>query len=324
MTVTAEDIRAAAIRIAPAIVRTPLLRSDALDDMIGARVFVKAEGLQRFGAFKIRGAYNKVASLSAEQRVKGVVAFSSGNHGIGVAGAARAFNIPAAIVMPADTPKAKTVQIERLGAEIVPYDRLTQDRFAIAADLSARRSMVLVPPFDDPAIIAGQGTIGLEVAAQLAELNLTPDILLTGASGGGLATGVATALNAVAPQARVFIVEPEGHDDFGRSLKAGTHQRNEPGIRSICDALLVETPGKITFEIAQRLIAGAYAVSDEEALRAVGFYFSLLKIVVEPSGAVGLAAAVRHRDALAGKVVVIVASGGNVDPAIFQRALAAL
>jgi threonine dehydratase len=321
MTVTAEDIRAAATRIAPAIVRTPLLRSDVLDDMIGARVFVKAECLQRYGAFKIRGAYNKVASLTPAERQNGVVAFSSGNHGIGVAGAARAFDIPAAIVMPADTPAAKTAQIERLGGEIVPYDRLTEDRFAIAAVLSAKRGMVLVPPFDDPAIIAGQGTIGFEIAEQLAEVNLAPDIVLTGASGGGLATGIATALSAAAPQARVFVVEPEEHDDFGRSLKAGTHQRNAPGVRSICDALLVETPGKITFEIAQRLIAGAYAVSDEEALRAMAFYFAHLKIVVEPSGAVGLAAAIKNRDELAGKLVVIVASGGNVDPAMFQRAL---
>ncbi len=321
MTVTIDDIRAAAQRIAPIALRTPLLRSDALDDLIGARVFVKAECLQRFGAFKIRGAYNKVAGLSPAERANGVVAFSSGNHGIGVAGAARAFGIPAAIVMPADTPKAKTAQIEKLGGEIIAYNRLTEDRFAIAAELSAKRGMVLVPPFDDPAIIAGQGTIGLEIAAQLQELNLAPDVVLTGASGGGLATGVATALTATAPRARVFVVEPQEHDDFARSLAAGTHQRNAPGVRSICDALLVETPGKITFEIAQRLIAGAYAVSDEEALRAMALYFAHLKIVVEPSGAVGLAAAVKHRDQLADKTVVIIASGGNVDPAMFSKAL---
>ena len=322
MTVTVEDIRAAAERIKPVVVRTPLLRADALDELIGARVFVKAENLQRFGAFKIRGAFNTLASLASDVRARGVVAFSSGNHGIGVAGAAKHFGVPAAIVMPADTPAAKRGQIAKLGGEVITYDRATEDREAIGAKLSAERGATLVRPFDDERVIAGQGTIGLEIVAQLAEQSLTPDVVLTGASGGGLAGGVATALNAEAPSARVFVVEPAGHDDLGRSLASGKRERNAPGVRSICDALLVDTPGAITFEIARRLIAGAYVVTDDQALRAMALAFAHLKIALEPSGAIGIAAALANREQVAGKTIVIIASGGNVDPETFLKALA--
>ena len=318
MSVTFEDIQAARARIAPAIVRTPLLHSAEVDALLGARLLVKAECLQRLGAFKIRGAFNCIAALDAEKRARGVIAFSSGNHGIAVTAAAKDFGVPAVIVMPADAPAIKANTIRALGGEIVFYDRLTEDREAIGGKIASERGLALVKPFDDPFVIAGQGTIGLEIAA---EVNF--DIVLVPCSGGGLSGGIATAFARAQPNAKVYAVEPKGHEDLARSLAAGSIQKNEPGVRSICDALLVDRPGDLTFAIAREKLAGALAVNDDEVLAAMAFAFQRFKIVLEPSGAAGLAAALAGKIDIKGKTVGIVASGGNVDPAMFARALGA-
>jgi threonine dehydratase len=312
-----EDIQVARARIAPAVLRTPLLHSDLADAALGARLLVKAECLQRFGAFKIRGAYNCIAALGAERRARGVLAFSSGNHGIAVAGAAKDFGVSAVIVAPADAPKIKTDTIGALGGEIISYDRLRESREEIGARLAQERGLALVKPFDDPFVIAGQGTIGLEMAA---EVNF--DIVLAPCSGGGLSGGIATAFARVQPKARVYAVEPAGHDDMARSLAAGAIRENAPGVRSICDALLVERPSDLTFALARAHLAGALAVSDEDVLAAMAFAFQHFKIVLEPSGAAALGAVLARKIDVRGATVGVIASGGNVDPALFARALA--
>ena len=313
MSPTLDDIKAAAKRIEGVAARTPLLRNDALDQATGARVFVKAECLQRFGAFKIRGAANAIAALAPDVRARGVIAFSSGNHAIAVAAAARLFATSALIVMPADAPRVKLDAARAQGAEIIAYDRQRENREAIGADLAAERGLSLIRPFDDANVIAGQGTMGLEIGAEI-----EPDIALVPASGGGLASGIAIAL----PGTAVFAVEPRGHDDIARSLAAGAIEANAPGIRSICDALLVERMGEITFAVARARFAGAVSVSDEAVKRAMGFAFAHLKIVLEPSGAIALAACLEGVVELKGKTVVIVASGGNVDAAAFAAVIA--
>ena len=311
---TIEDVHAAARRIEGIAVRTPLLRNDALDEAVGARVFVKAECLQRGGAFKMRGAANALAALTPEVRARGVLAFSSGNHAIAVATAAKHFGVGAVIVMPSDAPKIKLERTHALGAEVMCYDRLAESREAIGAKLSAERGLALIKPFDDPNVIAGQGTAGLEIAAEIA-----PDIVFVPASGGGLASGVALAL----PEARIIAVEPVGHDDIARTLSAGAIQRNPSGIRSICDGLLTEQMGEITFAIARERFERVIAVADDAVLRAMKFAFLNLKLVLEPSGAASLAALLEGSIDVRGKTVAIIASGGNVDAATFARALAA-
>lgn len=311
---TIEDVRAAARRIEGIAVKTPLLCNDALDEAVGARVFMKAECLQHGGAFKMRGAANALAALAPEVRARGVLAFSSGNHAIAVATAAKHFGVSAVIVMPSDAPKIKLERTLAMGAEIVRYDRVGESREAIGAKLSAERGLALIKPFDDPNVIAGQGTIGLEIAAESA-----PDIVFAPASGGGLASGVALAL----PDARIVAVEPEGHDDIARTLAAGAIQRNAPGIRSICDGLLVEQMGEITFVIGRERFERVVAVSDQAVLRAMKFAFLNLKLVLEPSGAASLAALLEGGLDVRGRTVAIIASGGNVDMETFTRALAA-
>lgn len=316
---TLNDIRLAAARIAPAVVRTPLLRNDTLDEAAGARVFVKAESLQRYGAFKFRGAYNAIAALGHDARARGVLAFSSGNHGIAVAAAAKVFALPAVIVMPADAPRAKLDKTGALGAEVVTYDRLRESREEIGAAIAAERALPLIKPFDDPMVMAGQGTIGLEILEDLAAQTLSPDVVLAPASGGGLAGGIALALQRVA---QVYAVEPEGHDDIARSLSAGAIQANAPGVRSICDALLVERMSALTFAVAQESLAGAVSASDADVRAAMRFAFRELKLVLEPSGAIALAALLGGKVAARGKTVVVIASGGNVDADAFARAIA--
>lgn len=311
---TIEDVKAAALRIEGIIVRTPLLRNDALDEATGAKVFVKAECLQRGGAFKMRGAANAIAALAPEVRVRGVIAFSSGNHAIAVSTAAKLFGIEATIVMPSDAPKIKLETTRGLGAIVVTYDRVRESREEIGAKLAAEKGASLIKPFDDPFIVAGQGTCGLEIAAEI-----TPDIALVPASGGGLCAGVALAL----PRTQIFAVEPTQHDDIARTLRAGSIQRNAPGIRSICDGLLTEQMGEIPFAIARERFAGAVGVSDDAVRRAMKFAFRHLKVVLEPSGAASLAAALEGGLGLKGKTVAIVASGGNVDVETFAQALAA-
>lgn len=309
---TIEDVKAAAKRIEGVVVRTPLLRNDALDEATGAKVWVKAECLQRGGAFKMRGATNAIAALAPEVRAKGVIAFSSGNHAIAVSTAARLFGIKATIVMPSDAPAIKLEATRANGAEVVTYDRVRESREEIGARIAAETGAALIKPFDDPFVIAGQGTAGLEIAAEI-----SPDIALVPASGGGLASGVALAL----PDARIIAVEPQGHDDIARTLASGSIQRNAPGVRSICDGLLTEQIGELPYAIARTRFAKAVAVSDEQVRRAMKFAFRHLKIVLEPSGAASLAAALEGGLDLKGRTVAIVASGGNVDAATFVEAL---
>jgi threonine dehydratase len=311
---TIEDVKAAAGRIKGVAVRTPLIRNDALDAALGAKAFVKAENLQRGGAFKMRGATSAIAALAPEVRARGVIAFSSGNHAIAVSTAAKLFGITATIVMPSDAPRIKLETTRSLGATVVTYDRVKESREEIGARISAETGASLIKPFDDPNVIAGQGTAGLEIGE-----DVSPHIVLVPGSGGGLASGVALAL----PQAQIYAVEPEGHDDIRRTLEAGAIQRNATGVRSICDGLLTEQMGEITYAIARERFAGAVTVSDADVRRAMRFAFRHLKLVLEPSGAAALAAALEGKVALSGKTIAIVASGGNVDEDTFIEALRA-
>ena len=316
------DIEDAARRLQGHAVETPLLRSDALDAACGARVWVKAESLQRTGSFKFRGAYNRLSRLDAAERRAGVVAFSSGNHAQGVAEAARLVGCPAMIVMPSDAPRIKVDATRGYGAEVVFYDRFTESREAISAALAVERGAVLVPSFDDPHIMAGQGTVGLEAARQLGDAGAIADIAYVCVSGGGLVAGIALALEALSPGTAVWSVEPAGFDDHARSLAAGRRLHNAPGARSICDALLSPQPGELTWAVNRRLLRGGAVVTDAEALSAMAFAFRHLKLVLEPGGAVALAAALQRRPEAQGRTVLVVASGGNVDPELFARALA--
>jgi threonine dehydratase len=320
---TAADVDAAARRLAGVAIRTPLVNSPVLDQRLGARVFLKCETLQRTGSFKFRGAYNKIASIPAERRGAGVVAYSSGNHAQGVAHAAQLCKTPAVIVMPSDAPKAKRERTAALGAEIVLYDRDKEDRAAIAREIAAKRGAVLVPPFDDPLIIAGQGTAGREICEDLEELGLKPDLAVVGASGGGLIAGIALAVKARMPTVKFYSAEPEGFDDTARSFRSGQRERNPRMSGTICDALMTETPGAVTWEINKNLVGDGVTANDEEVGRAVGFAFRELKLVVEPGGAIGLAALLAGKLDVKGKIVVAVLSGGNLDADMFQKLIAA-
>ena len=317
-----EDVQAAAARLAGHARRTPLLHGTPLDERTGGRILLKLETLQHTGSFKFRGAYNRLAQLDAGQRAAGVVAFSSGNHAQGIAAAARLLGIPATIVMPADAPRVKMRNTLALGAAVVEYDRLRESREAIAARLADERGAVLVPSFDDPDIIAGQGTVGLEIAEQATEAGLALDEVIVCTSGGGLVAGTALAIHALSPATRVWSAEPEGHDDHRRSLASGHRESNATGTRSICDALLAPEPGLLTFEINRRLLAGGVGVTDDEVRAAIGYAARTLKLVVEPGGAVALAAVLaRHLDAC-GRTVAVVLSGGNIDDALLAEILA--
>jgi len=320
---TAADVDAAAKRLAGVAVRTPLLNFPVLDARLNARVFLKAETLQRTGSFKFRGAYNRISSIPQDSRAAGVVAYSSGNHAQGVAHAAALCRTPAVIVMPSDAPKAKRERTAALGAEIVLYDRDREDRAAIARDIAQKRGAVLVPPFDDPLVIAGQGTAGREICEDLDARGLRPDVVVVGASGGGLIAGVALAIKARVPAAVFYSAEPEGFDDTARSFRSGQRERNPRMSGTICDALMTETPGRITFEINRKLVGQGVTASDAEVGRAVAFAFRELKLVVEPGGAIGLAALLAGRPDVAGKVVAAVLSGGNVDAELFAKLVAA-
>ncbi len=312
-----EQIRAAAARLGDVAVRTPLLHSPMLDARLGAGVFIKAENLQRIGAFKFRGAYNRLAQLDASQRKAGVVAYSSGNHAQGVAYAAHLLGIPATIVMPADAPRVKLEGTRAWGASVREYDRARESREAIAEDLARAAGATLVPAFDDPHIIAGQGTVGLELAEQLAQTGHAADLLLVPCGGGGLLAGVATAMRALSPQTRIIGIEPEHYDDHRRSMRAGRRVRIEPGAFTRCDALTATMPGAITWSINQHKVDDFLTVSEEEVCRAISFACRHLKIVLEPGGAVALAALLHEKPELdvRGKTVALVASGGNIDAA---------
>ena len=306
-------IEAAARRLDGVAIRTPLVRNDELDRIAGGCVLVKTENLQAIGSFKIRGAYNLMSQLSAETAARGVVAFSSGNHAQGVALAGRLLGIHAAIVMPEDAPRAKMDSTRRLGGEVITYDRYTGDREAIARAIAAERGAALVPSYDHEDIIAGQGTVGLEIAEQALEMQLPPDQVLINCGGGGLSAGSAVALKARLDGVSVRTVEPQDFDDTARSIAAGKRMKVAAGSRSICDSLLADSPGELPFEIHRRLFDAGLAVSDREVRDAMRFAFRNLKMVVEPGGAVSLAAVLSGKVDTAGKTTAIVISGGNVD-----------
>ncbi len=317
------DIEAAARRIKCQAVRTPLLFSPFLSERLSARVYLKPECLQRTGSFKFRGAYNALAALDEATRQKGVAAVSSGNHAQGVAEAARLFGVKATIVMPADAPTIKRARTKRSGATIVDYDRATEDRDEVVARVAAELGATFVHPYNDPFVVAGQGTVGLEIADDCAALGFSPDIVLVPCSGGGLTAGVALAVTTRFPDTAVYAAEPAGFDDYRRSLAAGKPQRNPKLAGSICDALLAPEPGPIGFSINKERLAGAVTASDAAVLHALGLVFDETRLVVEPSGALGLAALLRGSVDAAGRTVVVVLSGGNVDDARLAEGIAA-
>jgi threonine dehydratase len=314
-----DRIAAAALRLEGHAVRTPLLNAPLLDAAAGRRIFVKAECLQKTGSFKYRGARSAVSALDPETRARGVIAFSSGNHAQGVALAAREMGTSAVIIMPADAPAMKIDNTRALGGEVVLYDRDTEDRDEIGARLSSERGLTLIKPFDNEEVIAGQGTAGLEIAEQAAAAGVTDARVLVCCGGGGLTSGIALALADRAPGFTVHPVEPQGFDDVARSLAAGSIQTNNRMSGSVCDAIVTPSPGKITFPILKALCGPGYAVPDDDALRAMAMAFATLKIVLEPGGAVSLAAALWHLDD--DRDVIVVASGGNVDAPVFRDAL---
>ena len=313
MTPSFADVLAAQARIAPHAVRTPLVESWQLNAITGGRVFLKLETLQRTGSFKFRGACNRLAMIPESERAKGVVAFSSGNHAQGVAAAAQLFGMPALIVMPSDAPRPKIEGTRAFGAEIVPYDRVRDDREAIAAKICAERGAVLVKPFDQAEIIAGQGTIGLEIAKACGHLGVELDEVLVPCSGGGLVSGIALALAGAGSTAKVHSVEPENFDGMKRSLEAGQRVQAPGGKLSIADALMAPIPGAIVFDLARYLLAPGIAVSDAELRRAVVFAVEKLKLLVEPGGAAALAALLAGKIEARGKTVAVVLSGGNAE-----------
>ncbi len=322
-TVSFADIEAAAARLKGHAVETPLVESPALNERLGLRVLLKLETLQRVGAFKFRGAYNRLVQLSAEERQRGVVAFSSGNHAQGVALAAKLLDLPAVIVMPDDAPSVKVEATRGYGAEVIFYNRLTgKTREEIAAGIASERGSVVVPAFDDPHIVAGQGTVGLEMLRQADELGARPDVIVAPISGGGLISGIATAVKALSPDTAVVGVEPVGFDDTLQSLQKGLRVTIKPSGRSYCDALESPFPGEITFPIMHRLVADVATVTDSEVAEAMRVAFSTLKLVVEPGGAAGLAALLAGKvQTFGGVTVAVVLSGGNVDPDFFAKVL---
>ncbi|WP_436638064.1 threonine ammonia-lyase [Microbaculum sp. FT89] len=316
-----DDLQTAAERLAGVAIKTPLIRSPVLDALTGGTVLLKPETLQRTGSFKFRGAYNAIAGLDSAQREQGIVTCSSGNHAQGVAAAAALFGVPATIIMPEDAPRLKRERTESYGARVVPYDRATGDRDAIAADVVAETGGVFVAPYDDAGVICGQGTTGIEIVGQAGEMGFEPDTVLVPCGGGGLTAGVSLAVKSLSPSTSVITVEPEGFDDHARSFRSGHRERNPEKSGSICDSLLANQPGALTFEVNRSRVAGGLAVSDDEALAAVAFAWRELKLVVEPGGAVALAAVLSGKVETKGRTIAVVLSGGNADPTVFARAV---
>jgi len=317
-------IRAAAARLEGHARRTPLLSSPFLDEIAGRRVLVKPECLQHTGSFKYRGGRSAVSALDPDIRARGVIAFSSGNHAQGVALAAREFGVPCVIIMPSDAPRLKIDNTRALGAEVVLYDRAHEDRDALGARLGEGRGLTLIKPFDEPQVIAGQGTVGLEIAEDANALGIEEADVLVCCGGGGLTSGIALALEADAPGLRARPVEPEGFDDTTRSLASGHIERNTRLSGSLCDAIITPQPGAITFPIMARLCGPGLVVTEAETVAAMAHAFQRLKLVAEPGGAVALAAALFRRDQIEGETVIVTISGGNVDAATFRDALTTL
>ncbi|MDJ0948122.1 MAG: threonine/serine dehydratase [Alphaproteobacteria bacterium] len=315
---TITDVRAAAGRLKGIAVRTPLLESPLLNERLGGRLLLKAEPLQRTGSFKIRGAYNRISAIAPEIRARGVVAFSSGNHAQGVAHAAALLEVPATIVMPRDAPAVKIENTRAYGAEVVLHERDERSRAAVAGEIAEERGATLVRPFNDPDVIAGQGTLGLELAEQSAAEEAELDLLLVPCGGGGLVAGCALAIGEASPETEIYAVEPEGFDDMARSLRSGQRVANEPGGSSICDALLSRAPGELTFAVAAPRLAGGLVVGEEEVAVAMAAAFGYFHLVIEPGGAVALAAALAGKIDCRDRTVGVVASGGNADPALYR------
>jgi threonine dehydratase len=314
-----DGVRDAARQIAGVAVRTPLIESPALNERLGGRVLLKAENLQRAGAFKFRGAYNRISRLSADELKRGVVAYSSGNHAQAVAAAARMMGTSAIIVMPADSPKVKVEGVIGFGGEVRMYDRYTESREAIGEEIARTKGSVLVRPFDDPFVIEGQGTAGLEIVEQAEAVGATLDQLLCGASGGGLIAGINLSMAALKPTVPVIGVEPQAYNDTQLSLAAGERVTYAPVERpGLCDALMTDRPGELTFPINRRL-ERVVTVSDAQVAEAVAYAFRVLKLVVEPGGAVSLAALLAGKVEAAGKTTAVVLSGGNTDPGLFSE-----
>lgn len=315
------DVEDAARRIAGEAVRTPLLENDALNERLGGRVLIKPECLQRTGSFKFRGAYNRLSRIAPEAREKGVVAFSSGNHAQGVALAARLLGIPATIVMPSDAPKIKSNGVRRLGGKVVEFNRETEDREAVSAEIVARTGATLVPSYDDPYIIAGQGTAGLEAAQDLQERGIVPDQFVCCAGGGGLIAGCGLAMKHFFPDCDLLAAEPEGFDDHRRSLMAGERVANARKTGSLQDAIITQIPGKLTFQLNQAQLSGAVTASDDDTLDAIAFIWKHLKLVAEPGGATAFASLLNGQADTRGRTTIVLITGGNVDPDVFKQAL---
>ena len=319
---TLADVLDAARRLDGVARRTPLLEAEALGETLGCRLYVKAEPLQRTGSFKFRGAYNHISRLDKASLERGVVAYSSGNHAQAVAAAAKLCGAPAVIVMPKDAPAIKVAGTRRHGAEIVFFDRATENREAIGGRIAAERGMHLVKPYDDRYVIAGQGTIGLEIGGECRALGFAPDLVIAPVGGGGLISGTALGLEAEAPGAQIYAAEPFGWNDTALSLAAGERLKApDPPVNTLCDALLAPAPGEITFAINRRRLSGGLTVSDDDVLRAMAAAFADLKLIIEPGGGAALAAVLSRRIDVTGRSVVVVASGGNVDPEIYALAL---
>lgn len=318
---TYDDVTSAAVRLSGRAVRTPLLESALLNDQLGGRLLVKAECLQRSGAFKFRGAYNRISRLDDAERKAGVVAFSSGNHAQGVAMVSQMLDVPAVVIMPTDAPEIKVSNTRAYGAEVVFYDRATENREEIGACMAADTGATLVPSYDDPFIIAGQGTVGLEMAEQVRDMDAALDAVIIPCGGGGLTSGCALALHEETPDTEIYAAEPEKFDDTARSLAAGNRLSVEPGQKTICDALMLPTPGELTFSINKNLLTGGLTASDDDVFGAMKAAFQFFKLVVEPGGAIALAAVMSGAFNISGKTVGVVCSGGNVDAKIFARAL---
>ena len=315
------DVLSAARRLEGIAVRTPLLHSEKVDERLGFRLLIKAEALQRTGSFKFRGAYNALVRLTADQRRAGVVSYSSGNHAQGLAAAASLLGISATVVMPSDAPAIKAEKTRGYGAEVVFYDRYREDRVAIAEKIAAGTGAVVVPSFDDPDIIAGQGTAGLEIAEQASELGFDVDVAIISCSGGGLSSGCAIALSEQCPGIELYTAEPVGIDDMRYSLAAGRRISSSPDTRSVCDSLTTRIPGELTFAVNRRLVKEGLSVTDAEVFDAMGLAFDEFRLVLEPGGAAALAAALGGKADFKGKTVAVVASGGNVTREVFAAAL---
>lgn len=320
--VTADGVRRAAACIRGQAIRTPIIENEFLNDIAGGRVLVKAEVLQHCGSFKFRGAFNRLSQLTAEERKRGVVAWSSGNHAQGIARAAKYFDTPATIVMPADAPALKAEKVRAFGAEIVPYDRYSEDREEIGRRIQKERGMALAPSYDHPDIIEGQGTLALETVEDAIAGGSELDAFIICCGGGGLTSGCATILEDVSPETAVWIAEPEGFEETWDSIKKGERLKADVTRRTICDAIATPSPGRLTFPIMQRLVRGGVSITEAEVGQAMVFAFKYLKLVVEPGGAVALAAILSGKFDAAGKTTAITLSGGNVDPGLFAAILA--